>query len=57
MGTRNPLGDYREVSWQDSSINPDNNHHFNEVKDESIYVLEGTLIVKDKEATILEQGD
>ena len=31
---------------------------YHEVKDESIYVLEGTLIVKDKErATILEQGD
>ena len=31
---------------------------YHEVKDESIYVLEGTLIVKDRErATILEQGD
>ena len=31
---------------------------YHEVKDESIYVLEGTLIVKDKErAMILEQGD
>lgn len=31
---------------------------YHEVKDESIYVLEGTLIVKDKErATILEEGD
>jgi len=31
---------------------------YHEVKDESIYVLEGTLIVKDGErAIILEQGD
>ena len=31
---------------------------YHEVKDESIYVLEGTLIVKDKErAAILEAGD
>jgi len=31
---------------------------YHEVKDESIYVLEGTLIVKDKErASILEQGE
>lgn len=31
---------------------------YHEVKDESIYVLEGTLIVKDEErATILEEGD
>ena len=31
---------------------------YHEIKDESIYVLEGTLIVKDGErAIILEQGD
>ena len=41
-------------------INPDQqlSLQYHEVKDESIYVLEGTLIVKDgKRARILEQGD
>ena len=31
---------------------------YHEVKDESIYILEGTLLVKDKErVTILEEGE
>jgi len=58
----------REIRWAITDkylgkilhINPGHqlSLQYHEVKDESIYVLEGTLIVKDGErAVILEEGD